>query len=473
MYGRNAVVFTIGLTVLLSSSIANAWARRAQFAVGGPTLVLSLSELRSAYLVRANVVRYELPTASGRDVDAQLQRHFDVVLAILYLSTPQSIETALDRLESSRQTTWSADERAVWRRNLIANRRTQMSRLSAYRDRGLFPRNEGQSAEAAPIFVDKHNTACAVGHLMRLTGWERAVESIQSLDNLVYVPDFESGPVAEWVSTSGLTFEEAALIQPTYPNIPSELPQVPTDAARPLQSDWAGAYDDLRFSNFRFYRNAQPAPSVNVDVKHSFCSTYGCSILPRFEDYNGHIEHTGWFGVLPEGFRDFERVVVQFDVETLLPTQRFASKPQGSTAYTQGIQALLGQRNEIVVFAGATQDALFLHNLPNWEVNAVTPLKFLPGEIQSARPINFGWELTYAELKRSEFEPTRRMTVVTELLLKDGQPYQAQRLHFEVMQVPEPATFLSLIAALVAIGARRGGRIACGHGRNPRPAGEV
>ena len=206
------------------------------------------------------LVNYDVGDASPEGVRHQLQRHFDVVLALLVAATPSSLETALHRLEDSSGEKWTEAERERVAKRLLMNRSVQLRRLAAYRNRGLFPHNEGQTFRAVPIFVDLHDTACAVGHLMRMSGWQSDVASIQSSNNLVYVPDATTGPVAEWVLTSGLTLEEAALIQPAYPNFPTELPLIPIDAARPLEAGWTGVFDDLRFSNFRFYRDGTHRP---------------------------------------------------------------------------------------------------------------------------------------------------------------------------------------------------------------------
>jgi hypothetical protein len=281
------------------------------------------------------------------------------------------------------------------------------------------------------------------------------VASIVASENYVCVPDIERGPVADWILTSGLTLEEAALIQPAYPNIPYELPPIPPDAAKPMNVGWSGIFDDLRFSNFRFYRHGAAAPSVNAAVTHSFCSSYACSILPRIEDYNGQMEHTGWFQFLPDGFDDFERVVVQFDVETLLPSQRIARKPRGSTAYTRLQQPVFGQRNDVLLFAGDTEEEMFMDGVVPWE-NPIIEI-VIPGKGFVDTPINAeGW-LSPGVVDQDDFQLTRRMDVVTELLLRDGQPYQVQRLHFDVVEVPEPDALLSLIASVAAIGVWRSG----------------
>jgi hypothetical protein len=179
-------------------------------------VVLKLSDLRSAYLLREGVVHYDSADMTPDGIRRQLQRHFNTVLGLLTVATPRSIETALDRLEAASGTSWTSEERAAWRQRLLANRFTQMQRLAAYRDRGLFPQNEGQADHPVPIFVDRHDTACAVGHLLRLSGAQDTVTAVEKDNNLVYVPDAGDSAIARWVLGSGLTLEEAALIQPGY-----------------------------------------------------------------------------------------------------------------------------------------------------------------------------------------------------------------------------------------------------------------
>lgn len=138
------------------------------------------------------------------------------MIGLLELSSQRSVEIALDRLEAEIGSHWSRKERAAERERLLASRLLQIERLKGYRDRGLFPQNEGQADGAVPIFVDRHDTACAVGQLMRLSGWQDAAAAIERSNNLLYVPDAAKSVVGRWVLQSGLTLEEAALIQPGY-----------------------------------------------------------------------------------------------------------------------------------------------------------------------------------------------------------------------------------------------------------------
>jgi hypothetical protein len=201
---------------LLTATIGRASSNLVAAPKDRQVVVLKLSDLRSAYLLREGVVHYDSADMTPDGIRRQLQRHFNTVLGLLTLATPRSIETALDRLEAVSGTPWTSEERAAWRQRLLANRFTQMQRLAAYRDRGLFPQNEGQADHPVPIFVDRHDTACAVGHLLRLSGAQDTVTAVEKDNNLVYVPDAGDSAITRWVLGSGLTLEETALIQPSY-----------------------------------------------------------------------------------------------------------------------------------------------------------------------------------------------------------------------------------------------------------------
>ncbi len=125
----------------------------------------------------------------------------------------------MDRLQADRRL--SDDNLAQLETVLRKNRQLQIRRLKEYAQAGKFPKNTGFSL-ARPIFVDASNTACAVGHLMRESGAHAIVENVRASNNFVRVLDLEYGSVTDWILQSGLTQEEAALIQPTYPLIHGE-----------------------------------------------------------------------------------------------------------------------------------------------------------------------------------------------------------------------------------------------------------
>lgn len=95
--------------------------------------------------------------------------------------------------------------------------------LSEYWQLGVFPQNENY-AYRTPIFIDKYNTFCAVGHLMKRTGAENIARRISESNNLVYVRDISNQKAADWMLANGLSMEECAWIQPGYGGSPIEFP---------------------------------------------------------------------------------------------------------------------------------------------------------------------------------------------------------------------------------------------------------
>lgn len=422
------------------------------------TLVVRASDLRSAYLVRSGQVKYDASNLSPDGLRRQLQRHFDTVVALLLLNSSQSIELALDRLEAQQNETWSSAERREWRERLLASRRTQIVRLLEYRNRGLFPQNEGHSASPLPIFVDHHDTACAVGHLMRLSGRERDVAGIRQEDNLVYVPDLTSGPVIAWTVTSGLTLEEAALIQPAYG--PSLLPK-PDRALEVVGQGASFEFENLRYSNFRLFAGDDPAaPSVNIPVEHVACSWFGCgSIFPIIFDSDPVLDVTHLPDLeltlrnasplaleeSPPLLTSFARVVVQFDVEVTAPNLRIAHLPRGgslmSNSYFDG--------NQFRLFVNESRDRLWidqLHNpMPPCQDIICGGLRFPLDEF----PLESIGILNPPDPQSANFEPTDRLTIVTEMYFPPEQEFRGQFVNFSLIAVPEPA---AATLVLVTIG---------------------
>lgn len=169
--------------------------------------------LKSAYLGAA-VWEDNL---NAKQINTQLREHFAEVLTRLESKSASSLLTALTRAEATSKIQWSTAQRQSALLYLAHNRKTQIARLRFYTERGLFPINEGQATSAAPIFVDRRGTHCAVGYLMHVDGKDQEVANVVSADNLVEVMDAELAGLTNWIRTSGLTREEAAMIQPGYP----------------------------------------------------------------------------------------------------------------------------------------------------------------------------------------------------------------------------------------------------------------
>ncbi len=180
--------------------------------VSGQLSIGAQSDLRSAYLGPDQWPASLQP----EEIKSQLQMHFAEVVHRLECQAGESLDIALDRAEQV-SGPWSVQDRAQMRDRLAGERNKQITRIVEYARRGLFPANEGQSDQSVPIFVDRHGTHCAVGYLMHRDGKDESVAAIVDFNNLVVVPDVKSGVLVDWVLFSGLTQEEAALIQPGYP----------------------------------------------------------------------------------------------------------------------------------------------------------------------------------------------------------------------------------------------------------------
>lgn len=104
-----------------------------------------------------------------------------------------------------------------WYSYLVRKRQIQLTLLEQYVEAGEFPPNQDFPKRSVPYFVGAEGRACAVAHLMLREGLKDEVEDVRSSNNHVRIADVKSGYVFEWMLYSGLTHEECALIQPSYP----------------------------------------------------------------------------------------------------------------------------------------------------------------------------------------------------------------------------------------------------------------
>jgi hypothetical protein len=87
--------------------------------------------------------------------------------------------------------------------------------LESYKDRGLFPMNYYRQ-ERIPVFIDEHNTHCAVGYLLMETGYDDVAHRISAKNNYVWVKDIDDAVLPQLQAFSGFTIEEIKLIQGAY-----------------------------------------------------------------------------------------------------------------------------------------------------------------------------------------------------------------------------------------------------------------
>lgn len=95
------------------------------------------------------------------------------------------------------------------------SRKRLLDELADYRVAGKFPINYYRQ-ERIPVFIDPHNTYCAVGYLMKQSGYQDLAKRIAAADNYVWVKDIKDAQLSEWQQASGFSIEELKLIQGAY-----------------------------------------------------------------------------------------------------------------------------------------------------------------------------------------------------------------------------------------------------------------
>ncbi len=127
-----------------------------------------------------------------------------------FQSTSQIQQHLRERVRALREADVSAFPPA-----LRARRAFLTARLEAYAERGVFPHNHVLPHQT-PIFLDEHDTACAVGQLIIDSGHRELAERVRAQDNAGYLLELQVEGLAEWVATSGFTAAELADIQSEY-----------------------------------------------------------------------------------------------------------------------------------------------------------------------------------------------------------------------------------------------------------------
>jgi len=119
-----------------------------------------------------------------------------------------------DRIDAaaSRAPITRASLRASVRAMLIENRTANLARFRAYRLAGSYPSNL-YTGGALNVWRDPAGKFCAAATIIRASGETALVEQIAQDDNFIRLATVTSGPLMDWILTSGLTQAELALIQ--------------------------------------------------------------------------------------------------------------------------------------------------------------------------------------------------------------------------------------------------------------------
>lgn len=291
----------------------------------------------------ANHNRWDRVTGRSADVEqAEIRTHFANVRRILADDTPASLDTAVTRFEMAYGLSLTSAGRAELRSRLSARRSLQADRLDHYASVGRFPLNRHYADEARPIFVDAQGTHCAVGHLMALDGREAEVLALARSRPNVLVREVDGGPLVAWVLSSGLTQEEAALIQPAYyPPSTAEATTLSTLVVPGTTYDRNG----FRYANFAF--SAASTGGAAAPSAAQLGLVYGWPTTPAPFQCGGNCEPTPdtlWFGYFdtPAFFSHLQTtpgqsitIDIAYDVAAVAPglaiggTRTFASSLYG------------------------------------------------------------------------------------------------------------------------------------------------
>lgn len=99
---------------------------------------------------------------------------------------------------------------------LQQERLRNIEHLRAYRMHRIFPRNHDYPGERRPCFIDRDGRICAVGYLVEQSAGRDVAKRINSTFQYARIREMQSPDLQSWLAGSGLTLEEAAMIQPEY-----------------------------------------------------------------------------------------------------------------------------------------------------------------------------------------------------------------------------------------------------------------
>lgn len=180
------------------------------------TLILSLACAASTAATAQLAPQAEAPlSAHLLEVNAQWRTMDPASLTgtpVHFANEPERIGMHLRMVCDHLSTHAPADLSAAQR----ANRNSLIGRLRAYAEVGRFPQNHVLPYRN-PVFIDEHNTACAVGHLMRESGNAALAQRVHDEMNLAFVHNITIADVGTWGAEHGFTADELAWIQPGYP----------------------------------------------------------------------------------------------------------------------------------------------------------------------------------------------------------------------------------------------------------------
>lgn len=129
-----------------------------------------------------------------------------------------SFENDLDRIQFHLlqvEKLLRSSENEHYSQEQIQNRTALLDVLHNYALEKVFPINLHHS-NRQPYFIDHLGTHCAVGYLLKASGFGNISQAISETQNYAYVKEIQSKELLAWAKQFGFEVNELALIQPTY-----------------------------------------------------------------------------------------------------------------------------------------------------------------------------------------------------------------------------------------------------------------
>lgn len=103
-------------------------------------------------------------------------------------------------------------DRAAVRAKLAKNRAANLARFRVYQKKRVFPNNTFTDGKLN-VWLDQLGNLCAAATIIKLSGQDDLVMRTADQNNFIRLADVTSGPLMDWILTSGLTQDEIAAIQ--------------------------------------------------------------------------------------------------------------------------------------------------------------------------------------------------------------------------------------------------------------------
>lgn len=205
---------------------------------------------------------------------------------------------------------------------LQRKRNQTLDMLYNYALKGDFPKNR-RHINRQPYFIDDDGTYCAVGYLMKMTGADEVAKKINQTQNFLYLADIRTDGLMNWVANSGFTFDELALIQPSY------------------GGEWPSCITEMHYNN------------------------QGADVGEYIEIHRT----TGWLVGMP----DFKDVFIYDHLNNLVKSLQASSMADVSDAYAKYYQFTAGENfpdsGKIVIMGSAVGDTLFVYTYNSLGIN--------------------------------------------------------------------------------------------------------